>query len=223
VAVEGDDLPFYRPEARGEAAGRPVVGPGSSQELSNGEGEGGTAWCRAAGVVASRDSGVDAACAPRRPGRRRRGERWGWSEGRHGSAGQWRRCGRVRGNGGGAEATVPLTTRVMRRRGCSGVVKVGDAAKSSTTWCWASVRCRILRASLLLESSEAAMARGPWRANFAGDVLLLLLGALPCVVHAEGHRKLCGLFVYRNIGCLARRWQRFYSKLVHASAHNEKD
>jgi hypothetical protein len=184
------------------------------------------AWCRAAGAVASRDSCVDAACAPRRPGRRMRGERWGWSEGRHGSAGQWRRRGRVHGSGDGAEVTASLTTRATRRRGCSGVVKVGDAAKGGTTWCWASsVRCRIVGPGLLLESSEATMARGPWRASFAGGVLLLLLGALPCVVHAEGHRKqtVCGLFVYRNIGCLARRWQRFYSKLVHASARNEKD
>jgi hypothetical protein len=67
---------------------------------------GGTARCRAVRAVASRmDGGVGAACAPGRPGRRRRG------------------C--VRGRGGGAEATTSLTTCATRRRGCSGVVEVG--------------------------------------------------------------------------------------------------
>jgi hypothetical protein len=68
--------------------------------------EGGTVRCRAVRAVASRmDGGVGAVCAPRRPGRRRRG------------------C--VRGSGGGAEATTLLTARATRRRGCSGVVEVG--------------------------------------------------------------------------------------------------
>jgi hypothetical protein len=59
-----------------------------------------------------KDGGMDAACAPRWPARQRHEERWGWSEGRHDSASQWRGCGR--GKGGGAEATKSLTTRAMR-------------------------------------------------------------------------------------------------------------
>jgi hypothetical protein len=52
---------------------------------------------------------------------------------------------------------------------------------------------------------------------------LLLLCVLLCACQRSQEVNCVWFVRVGNIGCLARRWQRFCSKLVHASARKEKD
>jgi hypothetical protein len=66
---------------------------------------------------------------------------------------------------------------------CCGAVKVGDAAKSGTAWCWVAVRRRVV--GLGCRPSRAWRARhgGSWRVKLAhGHSVVVAVCALLCVV-----------------------------------------
>jgi hypothetical protein len=98
-------MPFYRPEVRRKAAGQWLI-QGSSQELSNGEGEGGTTRCRATSAVGS-PKGRRCGCSMRAETAWKAEARRGWARARGATA--------VPASGAGVGSTEAVVLRRWHR------------------------------------------------------------------------------------------------------------